>query len=227
MCGEPLEQSVSDLTLVIGNKNYSSWSLRPWLALKMAGQAFEETLIVLRRPETKAEILLHSAAGKLPVLKHGDLTIWDSLAICEYVAETWPDAKLLPEDARARAVARSVMSEMHSGFVALRNELPMDINKLSAAAKAGVTPSEAARLDIARVQQIWQDCRGRFGNKGDFLFGDFTIADAMYAPVATRFRSYGVSMDPVSEAYVNTIYALPAMQEWSAASAREAPLPEI
>jgi glutathione S-transferase len=225
--GKPLEQSVSDLTLVIGNKNYSSWSLRPWLALKQAGQSFDEVLVVLRRPETKAEILLHSAAGKLPVLKHGDLTIWDSLAICEYIAETWPEAKLLPGDARARAVARSVMNEMHSGFASLRNDLPMDIHKLSAAAKAGVTPSEATRLDIARVQQIWQDCRGRFGQAGDFLFGDFTIADAMYAPVATRFRSYGVSMDPVSEAYVTAIYALPAMQDWCAAAAKEQPLPEI
>jgi glutathione S-transferase len=217
---------VSDLTLVIGNKNYSSWSLRPWLALKAAGQAFDEVLIVLRRPESKAEILLHSAAGKLPVLKHGDLTIWESLAICEYIAATWPEAGLLPEDARACAVARSVMSEMHAGFVALRRELPMDINKLSPLAQNGVTPGEEARLDIARVQQIWQDCRGRFGRKGDFLFGRFTLADAMYAPVATRLRSYGVAMDPVSEAYVNAIYAFPAMQEWCAAAAKEQPLPE-
>ncbi len=217
---------MSDLTLVIGNKNYSSWSLRPWLALKATGQAFDEVLVVLRRPETKAEILLHSAAGKLPVLKHGDLTIWESLAICEYIAETWPAAGLLPEDARARAVARSVMSEMHAGFVALRRELPMDICKLSPLAQNGVTPGEEARQDIARVQQIWQDCRGRFGKKGDFLFGGFTLADAMYAPVATRLRSYGVALDPVSEAYVNAIYAWPAMQEWCAAAAKEAPLPE-
>ncbi|QDO98049.1 glutathione S-transferase family protein [Ferrovibrio terrae] len=217
---------MSDLTLVIGNKNYSSWSLRPWLALKAAGRAFDEVLIVLRRPETKAEILLHSAAGKLPVLKHGDLTIWESLAICEYIAATWPEAGLLPEDARACAVARSVMSEMHAGFVALRRELPMDINKLSPLAQNGVMPGEEARLDIARVQQIWQDCRGRFGRKGDFLFGRFGIADAMYAPVATRLRSYGVAMDPVSEAYVNAIYAFPAMQEWCAAAAKEQPLPE-
>jgi glutathione S-transferase len=217
---------VSDLTLVIGNKNYSSWSLRPWLALKAAGQAFDEVLIVLRRPETKAEILLHSAAGKLPVLKHGDLTIWESLAICEYIAATWPEAGLLPEDARACAVARSVMSEMHAGFVALRRELPMDINKLSPLAQNGVTPGEEARLDIARVQQIWQDCRGRFGRKGDFLFGRFTLADAMYAPVATRLRTYGVAMDSVSEAYVNAIYAMPAMQDWCAAAAKEQPLPE-
>ncbi len=217
---------MSDLTLVIGNKNYSSWSLRPWLALKAAGQSFDEKLIVLRRPETKAEILLQSAAGKLPVLKAGDLTIWESLAICEYIAETWPEAGLLPEDARARAVARSVMSEMHAGFAALRRELPMDICKLSQLAQTGVTPGDEAKLDIARVQQIWQDCRGRFGKGGEFLFGRFGIVDAMYAPVATRFRSYGVALDPVSEAYVNAIYAWPAMQEWCAAAAKEQPLPE-
>jgi glutathione S-transferase len=220
------EPSVTDLTLVIGNKNYSSWSLRPWLALKATGQAFGEQLIVLRRPETKAELLLHSPAGKVPVLKHGDLTVWESLAICEYIAETWPEAGLLPGDSRARAVARSVMSEMHAGFAALRRELPMDINKLSPLAQTGATPGEEARLDIARVQQIWQDCRGRFGRDGAFLFGRFTLADAMYAPVATRFRSYGVTMDAISAAYVDAIYALPAMQEWCAAAAREAPLPD-
>lgn len=214
---------MSDLTLVIGNKNYSSWSLRPWLALKATGQAFDETLIILRQAETKAKILGYSAAGKLPVLKHGDLLIWDSLAICEYVAETWPEAKLLPEDRRARAVARSVMSEMHSGFAALRRELPMDICRLG---KAGGVQSEETRLDIARIQQIWQDCRGRFGGDGDFLFGRFGLADCMYAPVATRFRTYGVSLDPVSAAYVDAIYALPAMQEWIAAAAQEQPLPE-
>lgn len=214
---------MSDLTLVIGNKNYSSWSLRPWLALKATGQAFDEVLIGLRRPDSKAKILSHSAAGKVPALKHGDLLVWDSLAICEYIAETWPEAKLLPEDRRARAVARSVMSEMHSGFAALRNDLPMDICRLG---KVPGIPSEEARLDIARIQQIWQDCRGRFGRDGDFLFGRFSLADCMYAPVATRLRSYGVPLDAVSAAYVDAIYAHPAMQEWIAASAKEQPLPE-
>jgi glutathione S-transferase len=222
---------VSDLSLVIGNKNYSSWSLRPWLALKATGQPFREVLIMLRRPETKAAILQHSPAGKLPVLRHGDLTVWESLAICDYIAETWPEAQLLPADTRARAVARSVMSEMHAGFAALRRDLPMDINKLSPLAQRGVTPGEEAKADIARVQQIWQDCRGRFGqgkenSGGDFLFGRFSLADAMYAPVATRLRSYNVAMDPVSAAYVDAIYALPAMQEWCAAAAKEAPLPD-
>lgn len=217
---------MSNLTLVIGNRNYSSWSLRPWLALKATGQPFEDVLIALRRPETKAEILRHSPAGKLPVLRHGDLTVWESLAICDYIAETWPAAKLLPDDPATRAVARSVMSEMHAGFAALRRDLPMDINKLSPLAQRGVTPGEEAQADIARVQQIWRDCRSRFGKDGDFLFGRFSLADAMYAPVATRFRTYGVAMDPVSAAYVDAIYALPAMREWCAAAAKEAPLPE-
>lgn len=211
------------LTLVIGNKNYSSWSLRPWLALKVAGQPFDEVMIGLRQPDTKSRILSHSPAGKVPVLKDGDLLVWESLAICEYVAEISPEAGLLPADSRARAVARSVMSEMHAGFAALRRDLPMDIHSKSIAAGQ---PSEEARLDIARIQQIWQDCRGRFGQDGDYLFGRFGIADCMYAPVATRFRTYGVALDPVSAAYVGAIYAHPAMQEWMAAAAKEEPLPE-
>lgn len=210
-------------TLVIGNKNYSSWSLRPWLALQAAGQDFQEVMILLRQPETKAKILAHSPAGKLPVLKHGDLLVWESLSICEYIAESFPEAGLLPQDLRARAVARSAMSEMHAGFAALRRDLPMDIHAMSS------TPrqlSEEGSLDAARVRQIWQDCRGRFGEGGDFLFGRFGIADCMYAPVATRFRTYGVTLDPVSAAYVDAIYAHPAMQEWIAAAAQEEPLPE-
>lgn len=218
-----MENSVAALTLVIGNKNYSSWSLRPWLALKAAGQPFDEVMIGLRHPETKARILSHSPAGKVPALKHGDLLVWESLAICEYVAELFPEAGLLPSDPRARAVARSVMSEMHAGFPALRRDLPMDIHSKGIAAGQ---PSEEARQDIARVQQIWQDCRGRFGQDGDFLFGRFGIADCMYAPVATRFRTYRVALDPVSAAYVDAIYAHPAMQEWIAAAAAEEPLPE-
>jgi len=214
---------VPRLTLVIGNKNYSSWSLRPWLALKAAGQPFDEVMIGLRQPETRARILAHSPAGKVPVLKDGDLLVWESLAICEYVAESFPEAGLLPADARARAVARSVMAEMHAGFAALRRDLPMDIHAKGIAAGQ---PSEEARLDIARVQQIWEDCRGRFGQGGDYLFGRFGLADCMYAPVATRFRTYGVALDPVSTAYVDAIYAHPAMQEWMAAAAGEEPLPE-
>jgi glutathione S-transferase len=221
---------VAEFTLVIGNKNYSSWSLRPWLALKATGQEFDEVLITLRQPETKAKILAHSPAGKVPVLKHGDLLVWESLAICEYVAELFPAAGLWPDDPRARAVARSVSTEMHAGFAALRRDLPMDIAKLSDVPRSA---SDEAKADIARIQQIWQDCRGRFGSKkqseggGDFLFGRFGVADCMFAPVATRLRTYGVALDPVSAAYVDAIYAWPAMQEWCAAAAKEAPLPEM
>lgn len=214
---------MAKLMLVIGNKNYSSWSLRPWLALKAAGEPFEEVMIRLRQPETKATILGHSPSGKVPALKHGDLLIWESLAICEYIAECFPEAGLLPGDPRARAVARSVMSEMHAGFAALRRDMPMDIHSKSLAAN---TVSEEARVDIARIQQVWQDCRGRFGNTGKYLFGSFGIADCMFAPVAIRFRTYGLALDPVSAAYVDAIYAYPAMQEWIAAAAKEDPLPK-
>lgn len=221
---------MADFTLVIGNKNYSSWSLRPWLALKATGQPFDEVLVGLRRPDSKAKILSHSPAGKVPVLKHGDLLIWESLAICEYIAELFPEAGLWPRDPRARAVARAVAAEMHAGFAALRRDLPMDIAGLSQVPRSA---GEEAKADIARIQQIWQDCRGRFGaggeegEGGDFLFGRFGIADCMYAPVATRLRSYRVPLDPVAEAYVAAIYAHPAMQEWCAAAAKEAPLPEM
>lgn len=213
-------------TIVIGNKNYSSWSLRPWLALKATGQPFAEIMIALRQPDTKALILSHSPAGKVPVLKHGDLQVWDSLAICEYLAELFPEAGLWPADVRARAVARAVSAEMHAGFAALRRDLPMDMAGLS---DTTLVPGEEAKADIARVQQIWQDCRGRFGDHaedgGPFLFGRFSLADCMFAPVASRFRSYGVPLEPVSAAYVEAIHAWPAMQEWCAAAALEKPLP--
>lgn len=217
---------MASLVIVIGNRNYSSWSLRPWLALKAAGADFEEVVVGLRQPETKAKILAHSPAGKVPVLKHGDLLVWESLAICEYLAEVFPQAELWPADMRARAVARAVATEMHAGFAGLRRDLPMDIHGKSGMARQ---PGEEAKADIARVQQIWQDCRGRFGggdDGGPFLFGRFSIADCMYAPVATRFRSYGVALDAVSAAYVDAVYAHPAMQDWIAAAKGEAPLPE-
>lgn len=219
---------MADLVIVIGNKNYSSWSLRPWLALKATGEPFEEVMVTLRQPETKAKILAHSPAGKVPVLKHGDLLLWESLAICEYLAEAFPYVGLWPSDVRARAVARAVSTEMHAGFMGLRRDLPMDIHSKSRPSGAA---SEEAKADIARVQQVWQDCRGRFGDiegeeGGPFLFGRFSVADCMYAPVATRFRTYGVKLDPVSAAYVDAIYAHPAMQDWIAAAKGEAPLPE-
>ena len=206
-----------ELTLVIGTKAYSSWSLRPWLAMAHTGIEFGEIVIALRRPDTTANILLHSAAGTVPILKTPQNTIWDSLAICEYVAETFPDRRLWPEDAAARAVARSVSAEMHAGFADLRACLPM--NLLEREPGRGRTP--ACEADIARVLQLWRDVRARFGGDGPFLFGSFTIADAMYAPVCTRFDSYAVPLDPASQAYVDTILGLPAMQNWYAAARAE------
>lgn len=213
---------MSDITIVLGNKNYSSWSLRPWLALKQTGVAFDEVVIPLYLEGSKEKILKWSAAGKVPVLKRGDMTLWESLAICEYLAETFPAARLWPEDPAVRAVARAVATEMHGGFVALRQNMPMDI----ARRHPGAQRIEQAAADIARVSAIWRDCRQRFGEpgahgKGPFLFGGFSIADAMYAPVVTRFLTYGVSLDPVSAAYADAVMDLPAMREWTAAAAAE------
>lgn len=211
---------MSELVLVIGNKRISSWSLRPWLALKQAGLPFREVSVALRQPDTKARILDHSPSGKVPFLRHGSLGVWESLAICEYVAELAPATRLWPEDGAARAVARAVSCEMHAGFAALRQHLPMDVCTKTALPEL---PPEAA-ADVRRVAALWNDCRSRFGAGGPFLFGTFSVADAMYAPVATRFETYGVPLDPVSEAYAAAIRALPAMQEWKAAAGQERPL---
>jgi len=208
---------MSDLTLVIGNKAYSSWSLRPWLALKQAGVPFTEVVIPLYRPGSKERILEQSPTGKVPLLKHGERTVWDSLAICEYLAETFPDAALWPADAHARAVARSVSAEMHSGFVGLRTAMPMDLKGVYP--DLGRTPQCAA--DIARLTALWADARARFGAEGPFLFGRFSIADAMFAPVVTRLRAYAVELDPVSQAYSDAVLDLPAMRDWYAAARDE------
>lgn len=208
---------MADLTLTIGNKNYSSWSLRPWLAAKMGGIAFDEVLIRLYVPGSKEEILSHSAAGKVPVLHHGAVTVWESLAICEYLAEAFPGAGLWPEDRAARAAARAVATEMHGGFLALRRHLPMNIGR---APSVREIPGEV-QADIDRVTAIWRDCRARYGRDGDFLFGPFTIADAMYAPVVSRFRSYCVGLGAVEDAYCATIMGSPPMQEWIAAATAE------
>ena len=207
---------MTDLTLVIGNKNHSSWSLRPWLALKAAGVEFREVLIGLRRPETKNDILRHSPSGKLPLLLDGSLAIWDSLAICEYVAERWPAAGLWPAASDARAVARAVSAEMHAGFMALRRDYSMDISR-----RFPDQGSAEAKADAARVQELWADCRARFGAGGPFLFG---VADCMYAPVVTRFRTYGIALDATAQAYSEAVLAHPAMREWCQAAEAETPL---
>lgn len=201
--------------LVIGNKHWSSWSLRPWLAMKHAGLDFEEIRINLRAPDKKELILAQSPAGKVPVLWAGDLMIWDSLAILDYVAEQHPEAKLWPTDARARAIARSASAEMHSGFQALREHCPM--KHLSREPRE--THIEQVEADIRRIVALWQDCRRRFGGEGPFLFSSFSVADAMYAPIASRFRTYVEDLgrfgdDGTAAAYMDALFALPAMEAW-------------
>lgn len=203
--------------LILGNKTYSSWSLRGWLAARLAGIDFEEVVIFLYKPDTRAEILKHSPAGKVPTLVVDGEPVWDSLAIAEYLAETRPDKGLWPADPAARRLARCVTAEMHAGFQALRKTLPMDLSRR--APKESLAPEVQA--DIDRIQAIWRDSRRRFGASGGFLFGKATIADAFYAPVVTRFRSYEVALDEVAEAYCRTVTEWPLMQEWAAAAAEE------
>ncbi len=211
-------------TLVIGNKRYSSWSLRPWLALRQAGIPFAETVVALRAVSTSPEILQHSPAGLVPILKHGDLRIWDSLAIAEYLNERHPEARLWPADPAVRAHSRSVSAEMHSGFRELRTTMSMDFPMM------GLTPdlTHGARRDIARIVAIWREARAEHAGAGPFLFGAFSIADAMYAPVASRFTTFGIRLadhgdDGTAAAYRQTMMALPAMLEWGKAAAAEAP----
>ncbi len=208
---------MSDYTLYIGNKNYSSWSLRPWLAMKVAGIPFEEKLILLFDEDWKENIAKVSPSARVPVLTDGDLTIWETMAIVEYLAERHPEKNLWPEDPSARAIARAVSNEMHAGFTALRNNMPMNIRK----SHPGKGMGEGVAEDIARIQEIWNDCRSRFGGEGDFLFGKFCIADAMYAPVVSRLTTHVVALDEVSAAYRDAVQALPEMIEWSDAGRAE------
>lgn len=209
---------MSSFTLIIGNKNYSSWSMRPWLVLRQAGVDFEEILIPFFQPTTSQQIREYSPSGKVPALRHGSLLIWESLAICEYIAELFPERNLLPPDPQMRAVARSVSAEMHAGFAPLRQHLPMNcVNRVT-----DLEITAPVQADINRILTIWNTCRQEFGDGGGFLFGQhFTIADAMFAPVASRFVTYGVPLDPVSQAYVETLWSFPAMQEWLIAAEAE------
>lgn len=197
------------LTLVIGNKNLSSWSLRPWLLLKQIGEPFAEKHINLLAADSKQQILHYNPAGKVPALLDRQLLIHDSLAIAEYLAETYPAARLWPDEVADRAVARAVSAEMHSGFTALRSELPFNSQL-----RRQHQPSAACAADIERICQIWRQLRERHAAHGDFLFGRFSIADAMFAPVALRFVSYGISVDESCEKYVNTLLAMPSVQQW-------------
>lgn len=211
------KKATDGFVLVIGNKNYSSWSLRAWLALKQLDVAFTEVRIPLDTHAWKREIGRHSPSKMVPVLKKGDRVIWDSLAICEFASEQLAGGRGWPRGAEARATARSVSAEMHSGFAAMREALPMDCRRRMAGFRA---PENAAR-DIRRIRQIWRWCRENWGGTGDFLFGDFSIADAMYAPVVSRFHTYGVRTGTVGKAYMDAVMSLDAMQEWIESAAVE------
>jgi glutathione S-transferase len=205
------------LHLVIGNKNYSSWSFRPWLALKVAGIAFEETVISLEAKDFKARVMAVSGAGKVPVLIDGETRIWESLAILEYLAEKFPAAALWPKDNGARALARAVAAEMHAGFVPLRRLLPMNVWR---PVKTRAL-DDGSKTDAARIDAIWRDCRARYGAAGPFLFGAFGAADAMYAPVVWRFHTYAVEVSDIARVYMRAMMALPAWGEWRDAARRE------
>jgi glutathione S-transferase len=200
------------LKLVIGNKNYSSWSMRPWLALRANNIPFEEIFVPLYTDKADKDRLLgFNPAGKVPALIDGDVTVWDSLSVIEYLAEKFPQAALWPEDRAARAHARSISAEMHSGFMALRNECGMNLHRPIRA----VAMSDDANANVARVQAIWAECHQRYGKAGPFLFGAFSGADAMFAPVVHRFRSYAIEVKGDARHYVEAMNALPAFQQWT------------
>jgi glutathione S-transferase len=200
---------MTEATLTISSKNYSSWSLRGWLLCRMAGLAFEEKRVDLEDLEARQELLLLSPSVLVPRLTHGDVTVWDTLAIAEYLAEIAPDAGLLPADRVARAHCRAVSGEMHSGFHNLRSALPMNLKARHKAFKI----FSGARPDVERIKAIWSECLSTYG--GPYLFGALSVADAMYAPVCTRFRTYAVDLDPALTAYCETIFEWPLMREWT------------
>jgi len=202
---------MSQFELVIGNKNYSSWSLRPWLVLRHFQIPFNECRIPLYLEQSKAALLEHSPSGRAPVLHDGTTTVWDSLAIIEYLAEQYADKDVWPVERKARAVARSISAEMHSGFEALRTHLPMNCRARGRIREL----TEEAKRDVVRVQEIWSSCRREFGNGGEWLFGDFSAADAMFAPVVIRFSGYGIQCDEGGFAYVDSVLRHPALQEWT------------
>jgi glutathione S-transferase len=207
------------LRLIIGNKNYSSWSLRPWLAMKVAGIAFEETQVCLDTPDFKAQVtaLSNGAASRVPVLIDGDICVWESLAILEYLAEKFPQSRLWPVAEVARAHARAIAAEMHAGFAALRRHLPMNIRRPVKERALDM----AAAADAARIDAVWSECRTRFGGDGPFLYGAFGAADAMYAPVVWRFHTYEVEVGVLARDYMRAVMALPASLQWREAARNE------
>jgi glutathione S-transferase len=205
------------LTLIIGNKNYSSWSLRPWIAMKVAGIEFDERVIPLYEPGSREQVLKFSPAGKVPVLIDGDMAVWESLAILEYLAEKFPKAGLWPADARERSHARVVANEMHGGFMPLRRNCPMNMWLPAKQRPQG----DEVMDNVRRIDALWSDCRARYGQNGPFLFGAFGAADAMYAPVVARLHSFGLAVSPVSRGYMDAVMALPSWGEWRQAALKE------
>lgn len=209
--------------LVIGNKNYSSWSLRPWLLLREKGIAFTETIIPLYMDNSKEALLQYSPAGMVPVLLQGDITIWDSLAICEHIAESYPEKGCWPKDPTARAFARSISYEMHSGFFSIRNTLPMNCRQKMVF--DNISPELAS--DIARICEIWRTCREQSGATGNYLFGAFSIADAMFAPIVLRFNSYGIKVGELEQQYMDSMLANGSVREWVEAGILEKEIIEM
>jgi glutathione S-transferase len=205
------------LKLILGNKNYSSWSLRPWIAMRNAAIPFVEEVIPLYEPGSAERMAAYSPTGKVPVLLDGDMVIWESLAILEHVAERFPKAQLWPADPKARAYARAIAAEMHAGFVPLRRQCPMNMRRESRRLKL----TAEVEANVRRIEQIWTECRERFGDGGPFLFGAFGAADAMYAPIVSRFSSYAIEVGAVGEAYMAAVMALPAFVEWRDAGIAE------
>jgi glutathione S-transferase len=208
---------MSGLKLIIGNKNYSSWSMRPWLLLRQGGIEFEEVQIPLRQPDSLGRKLAYSPAGKVPILIDGDLRIWESLAIVEYLAEKFPENQLWPQDRETRAHARTVSAEMHAGFVSLRSSMPFNCR----ARRPGAGLGPGVQEDIDRICEIWRECRERRGAAGEFLFGEFTAADAMFAPVASRFQTYGVELAHEEAEYAKALLTMPAVEDWIEAARKE------
>lgn len=208
---------MTEYTLVTGNKRFSSWSMRPWLAMKASGVPFREITVRLREPDSKQNILKYSPSGQVPLLLIDQRPVWDSLAICETLAELFPEAKLWPENAALRSHARSLCAEMHSGFAALRQKHQMDL-----LARIPSTPDDDVKVHIARIEQLWREARALPGrSKGDYLYGAFTIADAYYAPVVTRFVTYGFDVAADTKAYMDVIWQHPHFAQWYAEAEKE------
>ena len=208
---------MTDMKIIIASKNYSSWSLRGWLAVRLSGHGFKEVVLTLDTPEFHEEIKQYNPTNCVPVLHHGDVVVWDSLAIIDYIDRLCPDVNFWPNDIAAYGFARAISAEMHSSFPTLRSATPMNIRKTY----TGLAMSKALAKDVARIDAIWSEARSKFGADGGFLFGDFSAADIMYAPVVHRFKSYGLPRSDISQAYMDAMLGHPAMQEWAHSAMQE------